>query len=152
MSFLLTRSPGRQSLRSGLTDATTENKASLLNTIVGYCLTASIGKSGLSGKSGRSGMSGKSGMSGRPSVVRTSSFRTKSFETVLLKQFFSNSASQTVLLKQCFFCCRIRTSGMSGMSGKSGMSGRPFVVRTSSFRTKSSETVLLKQFFSNSAS
>ena len=32
------------------------------------------------------------------------------------------------------------------------MSGRPLVVRTSSFRNKSSQQRLLKQFFSNSAS
>ena len=84
MSFLLKRSIGRQSLRLGLT------KASLLNTIVENCLTASFGMSGMSGTSGKSAMSGVSGVSD----VSNSSFRTKSSETFLLKQFFSNSASE----------------------------------------------------------
>jgi len=95
--------------------------ARTVNTMVDNCLTVSIG------------MSGKSGRSGRP-FCRQNSLSQKqcSSETVLLKQYCSNSVSST---------------SETGTSRMSGMSGRPFVERTSSFRNKSSETVLLKQFF-----
>ena len=108
--------------------------------IVENCLVASFGMSGMSGTSGMSGMSGVSDVS-------NIFYRTKSSETFLLQQFFSNSASETILLLLQNWDVR-DVRGVREVRDARGVR----VVSNFSFRTKSSEQYLLEQFFSNSAS
>jgi len=93
--------------------------------------------------SGTSGMSGVSGVSDVSNIF----FRTKSSEQYLLEQFFSNSASETILLLLQNWDVR----GVRGVREVRDVWGVR-VVSNFFFRTKSSEQYLLEQFLSNSAS